>query len=141
MEIIEAVRVLARVCDDVSIARWLGRADTTTARGKLWSRERVASLRSTHGIPRHCPDTQRSEGWLTKNDAAKLLDVADRTVLLAIEAGVLPAERPLPNGASVVRKADLRRPDVVAHFDHVCRRPGRRVAQSSEQMGFVIPNT
>lgn len=140
VEIIEAVRVLARVCDDVSIARWLGRAGTTTAHGKLWSRERVASLRSTHGIPRHCPDIQRSEGWLTKNDAAKLLDVADRTVLRAIEAGVLPAERPLPNGPSVVRKADLRRPDVVAHFDRVRRRPGRRVAQSSEQMSFVIPN-
>jgi hypothetical protein len=50
-EIVDAVRVLVRICSDDPIAGALSRSGLVTGTGNRWTRERVTSLRSHHGIP------------------------------------------------------------------------------------------
>lgn len=50
-EIVDAVRVLVRICSDETIAGALSRSGLLTGMGNRWTRERVTSLRSHHGIP------------------------------------------------------------------------------------------
>jgi Recombinase/Recombinase zinc beta ribbon domain len=52
-EIVEAVRLLTRICSDDVIAGLLNRNDLRTGHGNRFTRERVTSLRSHHQIPVH----------------------------------------------------------------------------------------
>jgi DNA invertase Pin-like site-specific DNA recombinase len=54
-EIVDAVRVLVRVCSDDTIAGALSRSGLLTGMGNRWTRERVTSLRSHHSIPPIAP--------------------------------------------------------------------------------------
>jgi DNA invertase Pin-like site-specific DNA recombinase len=54
-EIVDAVRRLVPICDDMMIAGVLNRNGLHTGRGNRWTRMRVTSLRSKHGIPVHSP--------------------------------------------------------------------------------------
>ena len=58
-DIIEAVRVLARICPDDLLANILNRNGLLTGRGNRWTRERVVSLRTHHDIP--CYDRDRRD--------------------------------------------------------------------------------
>ena len=139
-EVIEAVRKMTLVCDDKAIARWLSRAGLLTARGNRWSRELVASLRHTHNIPRHDPDRRRAEGWITMREAARRLDVAHQTVARAVKQNILPVIRPLPVGLWIFREADLRRPEVLTHFQNLRSGRHKGTAPSSEQLNLNIPS-
>ena len=55
-EIVDAVRVLVRICSDDTIAGALTRSGLVTGMGNRWTRERVTSLRSHHGIPSSAPN-------------------------------------------------------------------------------------
>ena len=50
-DIIEAVRVLARICSDDLLANALNRSGPLTGRGNRWTRERATALRTHHAIP------------------------------------------------------------------------------------------
>lgn len=140
LHIIEAVRTLARVCDDEHIAHWLSRNELRTARGKRWTRQAIASLRAAHKIPRYCSDRCRAEGWLTKKEAAEVLGVSHKTVQRAVERGELSAVRPLPTGPWIFQASQLRRPEVLDRFQQ--RRAGGRDPSgvpSSDQLSLGIP--
>lgn len=62
-DIVEAVRVLARVCDDDLIAGYLNRNGLRTGRGNRWTKERVKSLRGHRRIQRHTLDCQEAGGY------------------------------------------------------------------------------
>jgi DNA invertase Pin-like site-specific DNA recombinase len=97
-EIVEAVKVLARICSDDTIAGALTRNGLLTGMGNRWTRERVISLRSHHGIPCYSEDRRKAEGWLSLTEAAAHLSVSGLTLRLAIERGEIEAEHPLPDG-------------------------------------------
>src|SRR5215467_13009825 len=78
-----------------------------TGRGNRWTRERVTSLRSYHGIPAYSADRRRAEGWLTLTEAADHLQMSGVTLRLAIERGEIEAEHPLANGPWVVNRSAL----------------------------------
>jgi hypothetical protein len=77
---VEAVRVLARVCDDDVIAGCLNRNGLRTGRGNRWTKERIKSLRSHRNIPRHTAEWQEAGGWMTLTQAAERLGVSPRTL-------------------------------------------------------------
>ena len=106
-EIVDAVRVLVRICSDDAIAGALSRSGLVTGRGNRWTRERVTSLRSYHGIPAYSADRRRAEGWLTLTEAADHLQMSGVTLRLAIERGEIEAEHPLANGPWVVNRRGL----------------------------------
>jgi hypothetical protein len=105
--IVEAVRMLSRIQNDEKIAGVLNRARLQTAHGNYWTRALVTSLRFNHGIECHDPKRQAAEGWLNLSQAARLADVTNRTLRLAIERGEIAAERPIQLGPWIVKKEEL----------------------------------
>jgi len=106
-EVVDAVRVLVRICSDETIAGVMTRSGLVTGMGNRWTRERVTSLRSHHGIPGYSADRCRAEGWLTLTEAAHRLQVSGITLRLAIERGEIEAEHPLANGPWVINRRAL----------------------------------
>ena len=86
-EAIEAVRVLARICTDQSIASFLNRNGLLTGRGNRWTQERVTALRSHHGIACYRADQRDSQPWMNLTEAARQLRMSARTLRVAAERG------------------------------------------------------
>jgi len=106
-EIVEAIRVLTRICSDDTIAGALTRNGLLTGMGNRWTKERVISLRSDHGIPCYSEDRRRTEGWLSLTEAAAFIGVSGVTLRLAIERGEIEAEHPLAYGPWVLNRRGL----------------------------------
>ena len=106
-DVVEAVRQLARVANDEYIAQALSRAGLRTAQGHNWSKKRVASVRHGHGIEAFSAARKEAEGWMTLEEAARQLNVADATLKRAAARGMLKAVQPLANGPWIVQKKDL----------------------------------
>jgi DNA invertase Pin-like site-specific DNA recombinase len=106
-EIVEAVRILTRICSDDTIAGVLTRNGLLTGMGNRWTRERVVSLRSHHGIPCYDADRRQAEGWLSLTEAAAQIGVSGITLRLAIERGEIEAEHPLPDGPWILNRRGL----------------------------------
>jgi DNA invertase Pin-like site-specific DNA recombinase len=104
---IDAVRILARICNDDLIAAYLNRNGLRTGRGNRFSRMRVTSLRSSHQIECFSEQIRQAEGWMNLTEAAKLLGISNRTLRKAIEHGNIHGEHPLPDGPWVLNRADL----------------------------------
>jgi len=138
---IEAVRSLARVCNDEMIAAYLNRNGLRTGRGNRWSKERVTSLRSHRKIPRHTPELQAAGGWMNLTQAAEHLGVGPRTLRLAAELGHVSAEHPLADGPWVFERAALDDPDVLARFAHLPNACRGAAVPSAQQLSLVIPIT
>jgi DNA invertase Pin-like site-specific DNA recombinase len=103
-EIIDTVRVLARICSDEVIAGVLNRNGLLTGHGNRWTQERVASLRSHHAIPCYDADKCEAEGWMNLTEAANSLGVNSKTLRLAVERGDIEAEHPLGDGPWVFNR-------------------------------------
>jgi hypothetical protein len=106
-EIVDAVRVLVRICSDDTIAGALSRSGLLTGMGNRWTRERVTSLRSHHGIPPYSAERRRAEGWFTLTEAADHLQISGITLRLAIERGEIEADHPLASGPWVINRRAL----------------------------------
>jgi hypothetical protein len=115
-DIVDAIRALALVCTDESIALFLNRNGRTTGLRNPWSAGRVTSLRKSHRIPAHSEQRQRDAGWMNLTQAAAYLGAAQATVRKAIEGRCLAALHPLADGPWIVCRDELDRPEVRAHF-------------------------
>jgi DNA invertase Pin-like site-specific DNA recombinase len=106
-ETVHAVRALALICTDTMIAGYLNRNGLRTGKGNRWTRERVTSLRSKRGIPRHSPERKQSEGWMSLTGAAIYTGIGQRALRRAVERGDIEALHPLPDGPWIFRREDL----------------------------------
>jgi DNA invertase Pin-like site-specific DNA recombinase len=138
-ETVEAIRLLARVCEDEHIARALNASGIKTARGNLWTSTLVRSFRSGHRIAAH---SSADETWITLSHAAKLAGVADLTMKRAIERGAIAALRPVARGPWILHKPDLMQPEVLARITKKPRpRAAEPAAPASGQLNLMIPRT
>lgn len=133
---IDAIRVLARVCNDERIAGYLNRNGLLTGRGNRWTRERVISARSHRKIPCYTIENQRNEGWLNLTQAADYLGTATKTLRRAFDRGLVKALHPLPDGPWIFEKNELDR--VQDLFKRGLKDPA---GPAAEQMNLVIPTT
>jgi DNA invertase Pin-like site-specific DNA recombinase len=106
-DIIEAVRSLARICNDQMIAGILNRAKLLTGQGNFWSRTLVTSLRHRNRIDCHDPQRQTEEGWINLSKAAQLLGTTRNTLRDTIERGEIAAERPVACGPWILNGQSL----------------------------------
>jgi hypothetical protein len=106
-DVITAVRQLVLIANDDLIAGILNRNGLKTGNGHRWTRERVASMRSNYRIPVFKPAEDGIEPWLNLTNAAKLLQIAPKTLRLAAEAGEIEAIHPLPDGPWIFARAAL----------------------------------
>jgi DNA invertase Pin-like site-specific DNA recombinase len=132
LEIVEAVRILNRVCDDLTIAGYLNREGLRTGRGNRWTSERVIKLRRHHQIAAHSAQRQETEGWLTLTEAADRLGVATATLRVAIEREQIVGEHPLPNGPWVIHREQLERPEARAVLARAQHRRGTPAKASTK---------
>jgi DNA invertase Pin-like site-specific DNA recombinase len=106
-DVIVAVRQLVLIANDNLIAGILNRNGLVTGYGNRWTRERVTSLRSHHHIAVYKPAEDGIEPWLNLSKAARLLQVAPKTLRSAAEAGEIEALHPLPDGPWIFSRAAL----------------------------------
>ncbi len=135
---IDAVRSLARICNDDLIAGYLNRNGLKTGRGNRFSRMRVTSLRSKNQIACFSEETKQSEGWVNLTEAAKILEISNRTLRIAIENGEIRGEHPLPDGPWVLSKKDLGTDQAKAAVARVKKRTGNPTVPDPNQqtLGF-----
>jgi hypothetical protein len=139
-EVVDAVRVLARVSSDELIARALNASGVKTARANLWTRELVRSFRCKHQIAVYA--VTATEEWVTLARAAELAGVADLTLRRAIERGVVTALRPVSRGPWVLSKQELLRPETLERLTKKRRRGANDPAvPTAEQLTLIIPRT
>jgi hypothetical protein len=98
---------LVLIANDDLIAGILNRNGLKTGNGNRWTRERVTSMRSNYRIPVFKPAEDGIEPWLNLSNAAKLLQIAPKTLRLAAEAGEIEAIHPLPDGPWIFARAAL----------------------------------
>ena len=135
-EIVDAVRVLVRICSDDTIASVLTRSGLVTGMGNRWTRELVTSLRSHHGIPAYSTERRRAEGWLTLTEAADQLQMSGKTLRLAIERGDIEAEHPLANGPWVLQRRALETDRAVRFVERI-RTPRRKAALPASDQSII----
>ena len=99
------VRELARLMPDQRIARLLNRTGKPTGRGNGWTKARVCSFRSHHGIAIHRQGEWAERGEITLAAAAQILDVSLMTALRMVRHGIING-RQLCRGAPWVIKAE-----------------------------------
>jgi hypothetical protein len=121
-DIVEAVRVLVRICSDDTIASVLNRNGLLTGHGNRWTRERVASLRGKRRIATYDPARQQVEGWMNLTQAAAFLGISPRTLRLAVERGEIEGEHPLSDGPWVLKRQVLETDKVTQFVERVHRR-------------------
>jgi DNA invertase Pin-like site-specific DNA recombinase len=141
VNIIEAVRNLARLCSDDRIAAWLTRNGLQTSGGNCWTRQHVTGLRHRHDIPVYQSHHQDAEGWMNLTDAATFLGIDRVTLRVAVERGQIKAVRPLPVGPWLLRRDDLQSSHarkIVARVHQHRRSPRRDVPG---QLSLDLPST
>jgi DNA invertase Pin-like site-specific DNA recombinase len=140
-ELIEAVGVLARICNDDLIAGILNRNGHLTGRGNRWTRERVTALRSHHRIPCNKRDEQQPQPWMNLTDAAALLDVSPRTLRLAIDRGDISADHPFADGPWVISRDVVEGESAQALKQRVSRGTRRPAVLDSQQDPTLFSTT
>jgi DNA invertase Pin-like site-specific DNA recombinase len=136
-EIVEAVRVLTRVCSDDAIAGILTRNGLLTGMGNRWTRERVVALRSHHGIPCYNEKRRQAEGWLTLTEAASQLGISAITLRLAIERGEMEAAHPLSDGPWVFHRYELETAAAAQLVERTRRQRRRTPALGSQDQALL----
>jgi DNA invertase Pin-like site-specific DNA recombinase len=106
-DIVESVRVLTRIYNDQMIAGVLNRAKLLTGQGNYWTRALVTALRHNHGIDRHDPQRQATEGWMNLRGMAKQVGLSSAKLRTGIDRGEIIAERPISCGPWVLNKQAL----------------------------------
>ena len=99
------IRELARLMPDQQIARLLNRAGKPTGRGNGWTKARVCSFRSHHGIAVYREGEWAERGEMTLEAAAQIMNVSVMTVLRMIRRGIIKG-RQLCRGAPWVIKVE-----------------------------------
>lgn len=140
-ELIEAVGVLARICNDDLIAGILNRNGHLTGRGNRWTRERVTALRSHHRIPCNKRGEQQPQPWMNLTDAAALLDVSPRTLRLAIDRGDISADHPFADGPWIISRDVVEGESAQALKQRVSRGTRRPAVLDSQQDQTLFSTT
>jgi DNA invertase Pin-like site-specific DNA recombinase len=140
-DVIAAVRQLVLIANDELIAGILNRNGSVTGHGNRWTRERVTSLRSHHRISVHKPADDGVEPWLNLTKAARLLQVAPRTLRLAAEAGEIEAIHPLSDGPWIFSRAVLSTSQGRAITDRARQNPKYPAGSHPDQQSLFSSTT
>jgi hypothetical protein len=132
----QIVDALRKVLDDTSIATVLNREKVRTASIVTWSAQCVSDFRRRHGIDAFSKKKQDQQGWLTGAQAANSLDISAMSVTRLIQAGVLPAEQPLPGLPAVISRDDLNLDDVKQAVQELKKSHNRPLTHDPNQLSL-----
>jgi excisionase family DNA binding protein len=106
-DLVEIVRMLARIETDARIASILNRNRRRTAHGQSWTAKRVCSLRNNHAIPVYREGERQARDEMSVSEAGDVLGVTPTTVLRLIQQKRLPATQPCVGAPWILRRADI----------------------------------
>ncbi len=138
-EIVEAVRILVRICSDEHIAGVLSRNGLRTGHGNRFTRERVTSLRSKHKIPTVSETQRQADGWMNLTQAAAHARVSTTTLRIAAERGKIEAQHPLSDGPWVFKREVLEGPAAQELFKRA-RSRRQKPAEPNLENGTLFPS-
>ena len=101
------IRELARLMPDQQIARLLNRAGKPTGRGNGWTKARVCSFRSHHGIAVYRDGEWVARGELTLEAVAQGIGVSIMTALRMVRRGIIKGRQPCSGAPWVIKAEDL----------------------------------
>jgi DNA invertase Pin-like site-specific DNA recombinase len=140
-DVMDAVRSLARICSDLTIAAVLNRNGLRTGRGNRFTEQRVTSLRNHNRIARHCAERAKAEEWMNLNAAARSLSISARALRLAIQRGEVRGEHPLPDGPWVLHRSELQTQSAQCFLDRLRRYKARGAVPAVGQKTFDFSGT
>ena len=105
---LELVRELARSLSDDQIAALLNRLGRRTAKDNSWNKDRVRSLRNSHGIAVYRQGERAERGELVMVEAAERLGVDVAVVRRLIRTQILPARQACKGAPWLIAEQDLR---------------------------------
>jgi DNA invertase Pin-like site-specific DNA recombinase len=108
-DLVEIVRMLARIEPDARIASILNRNQRHTAHGQNWTAKRICSLRNNHAIPVHREGERQARGEMSVSEVAAALAVTPTTVLRLIRLKQLPASQACMGAPWILYRADVER--------------------------------
>jgi hypothetical protein len=120
-DLVEIVRILARIESDVRIASILNRNQRRTAHGQDWTAKRICSLRNNHAILVYSEGERQARGEMSVSEVAAALGVTPTTVLRLIRLKQLPATQACVSAPWILRSADVER--CVAERNHPATPP------------------
>jgi hypothetical protein len=132
----QIVEVLRKVLDDASIATVLNREKIRTHSIATWSAQRVGDFRRRHSIVAFNKKRQQQQGWMTGAQAANSLGISAMSVTRLIQAGVLPAEQPLPGLPAVISREHLNLADVKQAVTELKTSHNRPLTQDPNQLSL-----
>jgi excisionase family DNA binding protein len=106
-DLVEIVRLLARIEPDARIASILNRNQRRTAHGQSWTAKRICSLRNNHRIAVYREGERQSRDEVSVSEAAVVLGVTQTTILRMIRFKQLPAIQACQGAPWVLRKVDV----------------------------------
>ena len=123
-DLVDAVRLLALICDDDMIAGVLNKNGLKTGRGNRWNKERVKGLRQQHAIAPHGADPTQAERWLALKHAAAYTRLSASALRHAAERRAIPSQHPLPAGPWIFERDALDHPDARAVLEQIRKHGG-----------------
>jgi Recombinase/Recombinase zinc beta ribbon domain len=108
-DLVEIVRILARIEPDARIASILNRNQRRTAHGLCWTARRICSLRNHHAIVVYQEGERQARGELSVSEVAAVLGVTPTTVFRLIGLKQLPATQACVGAPWILRSADVER--------------------------------
>jgi DNA invertase Pin-like site-specific DNA recombinase len=126
-DLVEIVRLLARIEPDERIASILNRNKRRTAHEQNWTGKRVCSLRNNHAIQVYREGERQARGEMSVSESAAALCVTPTTILRLIRSKQLPATQACVSAPWILRSADVER--CVAERNHPVTPPTVNSAQ------------
>ena len=108
-DLVEIVRMLARIEPDARIASILNRNRRRTAHGQIWTAKRVCSLRNNHAIAVYHEGERQARNEMSVSEGAAALGVTPTTVLRLIRLKQLPATQACGGAPWTLRREDVER--------------------------------
>jgi len=115
-DLVEIVRMLARIEPDPRIASILNQNQRRTAHGQKWTAKRICSLRHTHEIPVYCEGERQSRGEMSVSEVAAKLDITRTAVFRLIQLKSLSARQACAGAPWILHKTEVER--YVAERNH-----------------------
>lgn len=132
-DLVELVRMLARIEPDARIASILNRNQRRTAHQQTWTAKRVCSLRNNHAIPVYREGERQARSEMSVSEAAIVLGVTPTTVLRLIRVKQLSATQACVGAPWILRREEVEQ--CVARRNQ----PSPPPTVDSEQLTLEIP--
>jgi excisionase family DNA binding protein len=132
-DLVELVRMLARIEPDAWIASILNRNQRRTAHQQTGTPMRVCSLRNNHGIPVYREGERQARREMSVSEAATVLGVTPTTVLRLIRVKQLPATQACVGAPWILHREEVER--CLARRNQ----PSPPPTVNSEQLTLEIP--